>query len=147
MERRKFLAMTGAAALAVPIVTRPARAAPPDVARAMRDLFGDAPVTKGRVTLDIPKLVENGNVVAVTLSADGPLEGPERIASLHLFAEENPLPNVGNFHFGPRAGQIRVSARIRLATTQTVWLVGKAEDGRLWSDGVEVLVTLAACIE
>lgn len=147
MERRKFLAITGAAALAAPIVTRPALATPPDVKRAMHDLFGDAPMTKGRVKLDIPNLVENGNTVSVTLSADGPMAGPQRINSLHLFAEENPLPNVGSFHFGPRAGQIRVSARIRLATTQTVWLVGKAEDGSLWSDGVEVLVTLAACIE
>ena len=148
MERRKFLAITGAAAaLTTPLVIRPALATPPDMQRAMRDLFGDSPMTKGRVKLDIPNLVENGNTVSVTLSADGPMAGPQRINSLHLFAEENPAPNVGSFHFGPRAGQIRVSARIRLATTQTVWLVGKAEDGSLWSDGVEVLVTLAACIE
>jgi sulfur-oxidizing protein SoxY len=147
MERRKFLAITGAAALAASIVTRPALAVPADVKRAMRDLFGDAPMTNGRVKLDIPNLVENGNTVSVTLSADGPMAGPQRINSLHLFAEENPLPNVGSFYFGPRAGRIRASARIRLATTQTVWLVGKAEDGSLWSEGVEVLVTLAACIE
>ena len=147
MERRKFLAITGAAALAAPIVTRPALAVPADVKRAMRDLFGDAAMTNGRVKLDIPNLVENGNTVSVTLAADGPMAGPQRINSLHLFAEENPLPNVGSFYFGPAAGRIRVSARIRLATTQTVWLVGKAEDGSLWSDGVEVLVTLAACIE
>jgi sulfur-oxidizing protein SoxY len=147
MERRKFLAITGAATLAATIVTHPVLATPSDVKRAMRDLFGDAPMTKGRVKLDIPNLVENGNTVSVTLSADGPMAGPQRINSLHLYAEENPAPNVGSFYFGPRAGQIRVSARIRLATTQTVWLVGKAEDGSLWSDGVEVLVTLAACIE
>jgi sulfur-oxidizing protein SoxY len=147
MERRKFLAITGAAALAPVLVTRPAMAAPPDVKRAMLDLFGDVPMTRGRVKLDIPNLVENGNTVSVTLSADGPMAGPQRINSLHLFAEENPAPNVGGFYFGPSAGRIRVSARIRLATTQTVWLVGKAEDGSLWSDGVEVLVTLAACIE
>jgi sulfur-oxidizing protein SoxY len=146
MERRSFLAMTGAVALAPLALATPARAVPADVKRAMAELFGDKPMTKGRVKLDIPNLVENGNVVSVTLSADVEA-GPARISSLHLFADENPLPNVGNFHFGPRSGQPRVSTRIRLATTQNVWLVGKAEDGSLWTDGVEVLVTLAACIE
>ncbi len=146
MERRRFLAMTSAG-LTASLLVRPALATPVEVKRAMATLFGETQPAKGRVKLDIPNLVENGNVVSVTLSADGPMEGPQRIVSLHLFAEENPLPNVGNFHFGPRAGQIRVATRIRLATTQTVTLIGKAADGGLWIDGVEVLVTLAACIE
>jgi sulfur-oxidizing protein SoxY len=146
MQRRSFLAMTGALALAPVVMATPARAVPADVKRAMAEFFGDQPMTKGRVKLEIPNLVENGNVVSVTLSADAGV-GSARIASLHLFADENPLPNVGNFYFGPRSGQPKISTRIRLATTQNVWLVGRAEDGSLWTDGVEVLVTLAACIE
>lgn len=138
MERRSFLTLAGGAAL---LVTRPALATPGEVTKAVFELFGETRQTVGRVKLDIPNLVENGNVVSVTLSAETPM------ASLHLFAEENPNPNVGNFYFGPRSGQIRVSTRIRLATTQTVLLIGKSPDGTLWRDAVEVLVTLAACIE
>jgi len=139
MERRRFLTWAGGGAAL--LITRPALATPAEVKAAVGALFGESPIRPGRVKLDIPNLVENGNVVSVTLSSETPM------ASLHLFAEENPNPNVGNFYFGPRAGPSKLSTRIRLATTQTVLLIGKAPDGSLWSDGVEVLVTLAACIE
>jgi sulfur-oxidizing protein SoxY len=49
--------------------------------------------------------------------------------------------------FGPRSGRPRIETRIRLATSQTVIAVAKCEDGSCWSDSVELLVTLAACIE
>ena len=46
-----------------------------------------------------------------------------------------------------RAGKAQVSTRIRLATSQTVVAVAKLADGSCWSDSVELLVTLAACLE
>ena len=74
-----------------------------------------------------------------------PLADP--VASLHVFAEANPNPNVLNIRFGPAAGPPRVSTRIRLATSQTVIAVARMQDGSFWQDSVELLVTLAACIE
>ncbi len=62
-------------------------------------------------------------------------------------AERNPLPHVANFTFGPRSGRPRVSTRIRLATSQTVIAIAVMNDGSCWSDSVDLLVTLAACIE
>jgi sulfur-oxidizing protein SoxY len=48
---------------------------------------------------------------------------------------------------GPRAGRASVSTRIRLADTQKVVAVAQMSDGSFWSDDVEVVVTLAACLE
>ena len=59
----------------------------------------------------------------------------------------NPQPNVVGFHLGPRAGRASVSTRIRLADTQKVIAIAEMSDGSFWSDEIEVVVTLAACLE
>jgi sulfur-oxidizing protein SoxY len=149
VSRRRFLvAAAGAAgACLLPLPGRPVRATPEAVAEAIRAIVGEAELRQGRVELEMPVLVENGNAVATTVRVEAPLEGPERVQSIHLFAEGNPLPNVASFHFGPRAGEPVVSTRIRLATSQTVIAVAKLADGSCWSDSIELLVTLAACLD
>jgi sulfur-oxidizing protein SoxY len=88
--------------------------------------------------------VENGNAVSMTVSVDAPAA---QVRSIDVFAEGNPLPHVVRFRFGPRAGAARVATRIRLATSQTVIAVAKLADGTCWRDSVDLLVTLAACID
>ncbi|TMJ39333.1 MAG: twin-arginine translocation signal domain-containing protein [Alphaproteobacteria bacterium] len=48
---------------------------------------------------------------------------------------------------GPRAGRASFSTRIRLADTQKIVAVAQMSDGSFWTDEVEVVVTLAACLE
>lgn len=145
--RRRVLRLAAGAAAAVALAPLPARATPEEVQALIRGLVGEGSVTKGRVKLDLPLLVENGNAVAMTVAVEGPRTGPDRVETIHVFAEANPLPNVVRFEFGPAAGKAVVSTRIRLATSQTVIAVARTADGRFWSDEVELLVTLAACLE
>jgi sulfur-oxidizing protein SoxY len=139
LPRRHLLLLTAGALLA----PRPAGATETEVASLIRDLVGDATLTQGRVKLDIPLLVENGNSVPVSVT----VAGPDPVRSLHLYAGRNPLPHVANFYFGPRAGPPRVATRMRLATSQTVIAIAKMADGSCWSDSIELIVTLAACVE
>jgi sulfur-oxidizing protein SoxY len=135
IPRRHLLVAAGAA-----LLPPPARATPAEVAALIRELTGGAAPRPGRVKLEIPVLVENGNAVSMTVSANAP------VRSIHVFAEANPNPNVITLHFGPASGAPRFATRIRLATSQTVIAVAQAEDG-FWMDSVELLVTLAACLE
>ena len=121
-----------------------AAATPVQVAVLIRQLVGDAKLAEGRVKLDLPVLVENGNTVAMTVSVDAP---PGTVHSLHVYAEGNPLPEVCHIRFGPRAGLPRIQTRMRLATSQTVIAIAQMRDGTFWQDSVELLVTLAACID
>jgi sulfur-oxidizing protein SoxY len=141
IPRRILLA--GATAL----LATPAGATKSDVATAIAALTKGAPLRPGRVKLDLPLLVENGNAVAMTLSVPDPLPDAQRVLSLHVFAEGNPLPNVINAFFGPRSGAPRLSTRIRLATSQTVIAIAACADGTFWTDSTDLLVTLAACVE
>jgi len=148
--RRRFLALTGGAAVvgAVPIVAaQPAAATPAMMAAAMRDVTGAAVVRTGKVKLDVPPLVENGNTVPMTVSVTSPMTAEDHVKSIHVFVEKNPQPNVGNFVLGPRAGRAQVSTRIRLADSQKVVAIAKLSDGSCWSASVDVVVTLAACTE
>ncbi|MCA3084542.1 MAG: sulfur oxidation protein SoxY, partial [Rhodocyclaceae bacterium] len=61
--------------------------------------------------------------------------------------EKNPQPEVAEFTLGSRAGRAKIATRIRLATTQKLVAVAKMSDGSCWTHTVEVVVTLAACLE
>jgi sulfur-oxidizing protein SoxY len=147
--RRQFLAITASTALVgvAPIVADPAPATPDMLAGAIREVVGGAVVHTGKVKLEVPPLVENGNTVPVTVSVASPMTEAEHVKSIHIFNEKNPQPNVGNFHLGPRAGRAQISTRIRLADSQKVVVVAKLSDGSFWSTTAEVVVTLAACTE
>jgi sulfur-oxidizing protein SoxY len=139
--KRRHLLLTAAAATLLPAA---ARGTPVQVAVLIRQLVGDATLTEGGIKLDLPVMVENGNAVNMTVSVDAP---PGAVHSLHVFAEGNPLPEVLHFTFGPRAGLPVLRTRMRLATSQTVIAIAQMRDGTFRQDSVDLLVTLAACID
>ena len=138
--------LTGGAAVAV-VTLRPAEATPAMQSSAIRQVVGDAAVQTGKVKLDVPPLVENGNTVPMTVSVDNPMTPDNHVKSIHVFNEKNPQPNVGNFYLGPNAGRAQVSTRIRLADSQKITAIAKLSDGSFWSVSVDIIVTLAACTE
>jgi sulfur-oxidizing protein SoxY len=144
------LKAAGAAAgmgLASALAVTPARATPAAMQGAIRRVTGGTGVRAGRVKLELPPLVENGNVVPLTVSVESPMTDADHVRAIHVFTELNPLPDVVGFRLGPRAGRARVATRIRLAATQTVVAIAELSDGTFWSDRAEVVVTLAACLE
>ena len=148
--RRRFLGLAGSAAAlgAVPVVSlQPADATPAMLAAAIRNVVGSAVVRTGKVKLDIPPLVENGNTVPMTVSVASPMTPEDFVKSIHVFNEKNPQPNIGNFYLGPRAGRAQVSTRIRLADSQKIVAIAHLSDGSFWSATADVVVTLAACTE
>jgi sulfur-oxidizing protein SoxY len=149
--RRQFLAAAAgvvAGPAVVPLVAgRPASATAETMASAIRDVVGAANVREGRVKLDLPPLIENGNAVSLTVSVESPMSEADHVKSIHIFNEKNPQPNVANFHLGPRAGRARVSTRVRLADTQNVVTIAAMSDGSFWSGSAHVIVTLPACVE
>src|SRR5713226_5469658 len=100
--RRQFLLVTGGFALAPLLGAEPAQATPAMLAAAIRELVGEAAVREGKVKLDLPPLVENGNAVPMTVTVDSPMTAADYVKSIHVFNEKNPQPYVAGFHLGPR---------------------------------------------
>lgn len=146
-SRRQVLAGAGAGALLL-AVSRPASAQTAgELAAAVAQFAQGQPVRAGRVRIDIATLVDNGNTVPITVEAESPMTAADHVAELAIFNEKNPQRDVARFTLGPRAGKARVATRIRLATSQKLVAVARMNDGSVWSDTVDVVVVLAACIE
>ncbi len=135
--------MRGLGALLVAIRAAPAHGTSAALQGAMRAFAGTATPREGRVALDIAPLVENGNAVPVTIS----VESSQRVLRIGLFTERNPLPEVVVFELGPSVGRAVVGTRMRLATSQRIVAMAQLADGSCWMQQVDVVVTLAACVE
>ena len=145
--RRELLIGAGASGATMLFAVRPAGATPEAMKTAIRKVIGEAKVSTGRIKLDIPPLVENGNTVAMSLTVESPMTAKDYVKAVHIFNERNPQPNVVTFHLGPRAGKADISARIRLSDSQNVIGIAEMSDGSFWSHEISVIVTLAACLE
>jgi sulfur-oxidizing protein SoxY len=150
-SRRQFLLTAGGAAagfgLASVLQVKRARATPAAMEEAIRKVVGPARVNTGKVNLELPPLVENGNVVPLAVSVESPMTAADHVRAIHVFTEKNPQPDVVSFRLGPRAGRASVATRIRLSDTQTVVAICELSDGSFWSGSADVVVTLAACLE
>jgi sulfur-oxidizing protein SoxY len=144
---RRDALMLGGMAAAATAAPSPSFAVPGQMEAAIRKVIGDAKVQKGKVSLDLPPLVENGNSVPMTVTVASPMTAESRVKAIHVFNEKNPQANVISVVLGPRAGKASISTRIRLADTQKITAIAEMSDGTYWSDTQDVVVTLAACLE
>jgi sulfur-oxidizing protein SoxY len=145
MQRRDLLQF--GLALSTGVVVRPAFATSSEMQAAIRGYADGAPVRVGKVLLDVSPLVENGNAVPITVSVQSPMSAADHVTGIAVFNDRNPQRDVVRFTLGPRSGKAVVSTRIRLATSQQLVAVARLSDGSYWSHAVDVLVTLAACLE
>lgn len=150
MTRRAMLKGAGTltmAGMAAPVLVRSAKATPEAMQAAIGRVIGEAKLNQGKVKLDIPPLVENGNTVPCAVSVDSPMTPSDFVKVIHVFNEKNPQPNVISIYLGPRCGRAAVSTRMRLADSQNVVAIAELSDGSFWSASVDVIVTLGACLE
>ncbi len=142
--RRAAFGLGGGAAV---LLVRPALATPETMAGAIAGFTRGAPVLPGRVRLDLPALVENGNSVTLTVAVNSPMTPADHVRAIGIFSQKNPLPDVAAFRLSPRGGRAAVTTRIRLADSQRITAVAEFADGSFWSGTADVIVTLAACVE
>jgi sulfur-oxidizing protein SoxY len=150
-NRRCFLIRTAGFAAGAGILSAlplsAARGTPQAMQDAIRKIVGDAALRPGKVTLEVPPLVENGNTVPLTVSIDSPMTAADHVRAIHIVNEKNQQPHVISVTLGPRAGRASLSARIKLADSQQVMAFAEMSDGSFWSGSADVIVTLAACVE
>lgn len=144
VTRRTFV-ITAAAASVLPALNAFASVA--DATQAVDKILGGRSAQIGRVTLEIPPLVENGNLVTMKVSVQSPMTEADYVRAIHIVAEGNPLPNVVSFFLSPRAGRAAITTRIRLGDSQRVRAIAQMGDGSFWQGDAATLVTLAACTE
>ena len=154
-NRREFLCAAAllAAAAGLPASARAQatanllRGTEQDMLAAIARFTGSKPVTKGRVRLTVPPLVDNGNTVSISVDVESPMTEADHVKAVRIFSERNPEPVILGFSFGARAGRASVATRVRLADTQTLVAVAEMSDGSYWSGSAPTVVTIASCLE
>ena len=147
LRTRRRLLQAGAAFAIVP--WRSARGAAndlPDIPALSVFLAGRSPRSE-RVRLLLPQLADNGFVVPMKVTVDGPFAPGPHVSAIHLFSEANPVPEMAVFEFPVPVERVEIESRVRLATTQHVVAVVAMSDGALYSAAAEVIVTLAGCMD
>jgi sulfur-oxidizing protein SoxY len=146
-SRREFLIGSAGIGMASALPLESASAAPAMLEEAIRNVIGEANLQTGKITLEVPPLVENGNTVPVTIIVDSPMSKADHVKAIHVFNEKNPQPHVISIALGPRAGKARIATRIKLADTQGIVGIAEMSDGSFWTGEANVIVTIAACVE
>jgi sulfur-oxidizing protein SoxY len=158
LTRRRFL-LAAAGLLATGLVARPefawatAHAFGPEdpevpneaVARILKDLFGDRPIRRGHVDLDMPVVAEDGRVVPVIIESDLPMRSGQFVRGVHLIVDHNPDAHVAAFHLTPALGRVSISTRIKMKRTTWVRAILETSTGEVWAGYTRVLVTLNGC--
>ena len=144
-SRREFLGQTVAVTAAIAIGPSVAIAKPEDVTAEIKKLFGDKPITAGRIKLDLPTIAENGLVVPLNFKVDSPMTDADYVKSVHFWADGNPNPQVASFNFTPMSPRAEAQIRIRLAQTQNIVAVAEFSNGEVYRVAKEVKVTIGGC--
>lgn len=146
-RRRLLLLAAGTAWLSLQARPAAAVSAPDSLQQMIARWAAGNPVTEGRVRFEVPPLVENGNAVPISVQVDSAMTVASHVQEIVVFNERNPQRDVVRAVFGPASGRAQLDTRIRLATSQRLVALARFNDGSQWSAQVDVLVTLAACIE
>ena len=146
-RRRLLLLAAGTAWLSLQARPAAAVSAPDSLQQMIARWAAGNPVTEGRVRFEVPPLVENGNAVPISVQVDSAMTVASHVQEIVVFNERNPQRDVVRAVFGPASGRAQLDTRIRLATSQRLVALASFNDGSQWSAQVDVLVTLAACIE
>lgn len=143
MDRRKVLA--GALALAVVPVGFARADTPPDVTQALDAILSGRTPADGGITLDVPRVAENGAQVPVTITVDSPMTDADHVTAIHIVATANPSPGIATFRLTPALARAEVTTRIRLAEEQEFRVLAELSDGRVLAAAARVAVTVGGC--
>ena len=146
-RRRRFLAVTAAGALFAQSHGVRAQLTIQPLEPLIAKLTGGAQVREGRVTLEMPRLADNGHSVPMKITVESPMNEREYVRTIHVLSERNPRPLMAAFHLNPHCGRAEVSTRVRLNGTQRVRVIAGLSDGSYWSGSAEVEVTETACLD
>lgn len=150
LGRRQLLRMgaagtlAGAAFLWTPFAW--GRSAPWSRHAAIMDLLDGAEPEVSGISLELPSVSEDGSSISLTVSVDSPMEEDNYVESIHLFAPDNPNPEIAVFRLTPLAGRARISTRIRLNESQRVYALARMNSGEFRITHQQARVTVSGCL-
>ncbi len=115
------------------------------VAKILKDLFGDRPIRTGHISLDMPAVAEDGRIVPVIIESDLPMTAEQYVKAVHLIVDHNPDPHLAAYHLTPAIGSVALQSRIKMKRTTWVRAILETSGGDVWAAYAHVNVSLNGC--
>lgn len=115
------------------------------VKKVLRERFGDRPLKKGHVQLDIAVDAPDGRVVPVFIETDLPMAPDNYVKGLHLLVDHNPDIYLAGYQLTPALGAASIDTRIKMRRTSYVRAIAETSSGELWYAATKVYVGLNGC--
>ena len=95
-------------------------------------IFDDREVvpTDALIKIDAPKRAQDAALVPITLT----MPEKDRIKSVYLVIDDNPVPWAAHVTFGPAADATALQLRVRVDTYTNIHAVAETKDGKLFSN-------------
>jgi sulfur-oxidizing protein SoxY len=146
ITRRQALALgSGAAVILTVGDVSPLFATPAEADAEIAKFTGGKAMEKGKISIDLPEIAENGNTVPLSVVVESPMTDKDYISDILVVADGNPRPGIATFHLTPLSGKATAATRIRLQTTENIIVVAKTNDGKFFTDRKQVKVTIGGC--
>ena len=115
------------------------------IAKILKDLFGDRPIRRGNLSLDMPLVAEDGRIVPVIIESDLPMTPERYVKAVHLIVDHNPDPHVAAYYLTPALGSLAIQTRIKMKRTTWVRAICETSTGEVWANYAHVNVSLNGC--
>jgi sulfur-oxidizing protein SoxY len=116
-----------------------------EVARILKTLFGDRPIRRGHLSLDMPAVAEDGRIVPVIIESPLPMRPDNYVKAVHLIVDHNPDPHLAAYHLTPAIGSVSIQTRIKMKRTTWVRAIIETSTGDVWAEYAHVNVSLNGC--
>ena len=97
------------------------------------------------IEVTLPPLADNSNAIPLQFTLQAPVG--KQWLGFEIIAPENPNRVILKFKLGHPQPRMTFSTRIRLATTQEVWVLAKLNDGNTMGRSTHTVVTATACFD
>jgi len=146
ITRRQALVLGSGAAVFMTVGdVSPLFATPAEADAEIAKFTGGKAAEKGKISIDLPEIAENGNTVPLQVTVESPMTDKDYISDILVVADGNPRPGIATFHLTPLSGKATAATRIRLQTTEYIIVVAKTNDGKFFTDRKQVKVTIGGC--
>jgi sulfur-oxidizing protein SoxY len=97
------------------------------------------------IQMEVPPLADTGNAVPLSLQIEAP--PGLSIEQVEVLLPENPNPVALTLQWPQARSRVKLQTRLRLAGTQSVWVIARYSDGSERARSAPTIITSTACLD
>lgn len=147
-SRREIVLGFGAAAALISVLSisqSSAKTGKPAWEKEIEKIAGGAKPAPGKIEITFPGTPVTGDTVPFNVTVNHPMAPGNHVKAVHIFATENPRPQIASFFFSPECGSADFASRLRLNRDQDIVAIAILSTGESFVSQARVHLVLPCC--